>query len=49
MLLVADTAGAIHSVLSMIANFDSMSEGLWVGTVKPLIIQAAGFISDKLQ
>ena len=49
MLLVADTAGTISSVLSMIANVDSMSEGLWVGATKPLITQAAVFIFDKLQ
>ena len=49
MLLVADTAGTIISVLNMIANFDSMSEGLWVGASKPLTTQAAVFIFDKLQ
>ena len=48
-LLVADAAGLIRSVLALTANFDSASKAYWIGTIKPLIIQAAVYIFDKLQ
>ena len=49
LLLAADVAGTIRSVQAIIANLDSMREVCWVGAVKPLLIQAAVFIFDKVQ